>query len=76
MPEGVLVDSVTPASPAYKAGVERGDIIIKFNNVRVKTFEELNSEKNKYKPGDKVTMTVSRDGKELTLELTLSESYG
>lgn len=75
-PAGILVDSVSPASPAYAAGIKRGDIIIKFNGTSVKNFEELNTEKNKFKPGDTVAIVIYREGKEMEVNLKLTESNG
>ena len=76
-PEGVLVAEVSKPGPAYKAGIERGDIIIKLNGVRTETFEKLNEEKNKFKPGDEVTITVFRLGTgELEFKVILSETTG
>ena len=42
------------------AGVKTGDIITKFNGVDIKSFDELEREKNKYKAGDKVELTIYR----------------
>jgi len=81
VPEGILVYEVEPLSAAYMAGVKAGDIITKFNGVEIKSFTDLETEKNKYKAGDKVELTIYRlpqkgsasQGKYLTLELTLGE---
>ncbi|NMA67281.1 MAG: PDZ domain-containing protein, partial [Clostridiaceae bacterium] len=60
VPEGILVYTVEPLSGAYKAGIRTGDIITKFNGVEIKSFEELEIEKNKYKAGDTVEITLYR----------------
>ena len=60
VPEGILVYTVEPLSGAYKAGIRTGDIITKFNGVEIKTFEDLEREKNKYKAGDTVEITLYR----------------
>jgi len=49
----VLVYNVEIFSAAYKAGIQKDDIITEFNGVRVKNYDELEEQKNKYKPGDK-----------------------
>ena len=72
-PEGALVASVTPFSGASEAGIQINDIITKFNGVRVKTFDELDAEKNKLKPGDTVDVEIFRDEKYVTVKITLSE---
>jgi len=72
-PVGLLVAQVTPFSGAYKAGIQRGDIITKFDGKAVKTVAELNELKNKFKPGDTVKVEIYRDGETITLNVTLSE---
>lgn len=72
IPVGVYVQDITEFSPAEKAGVKPGDVIIKFDGQKVATFNEINSLKNKHKSGDEVSITVSRDGKEITLNLVLA----
>jgi len=72
-PVGILVAQVTPFSGAYKAGIQRGDIITKFDGKAVKTVAELNELKNKHKPGDIVKVEIYRDGKTYTLDVTLTE---
>jgi len=74
LPEGILVDKVVPLSGAYNAGVEKGDIITKFNGVRVKTFDELNIQKDKTKAGQTVPVELYRDGKTVKVNITLTET--
>jgi serine protease Do len=73
LPEGVLVDSVIPLSGAYKAGIQRGDIITKFDGIVIKDFNSLNDAKNKHKPNDTVPVEVYRNGKTLKFNVTLTE---
>ncbi len=70
--EGIYVASVVEYSPAEKAGIKAGDVIVGFNGKSIKTSAELSSEKNKLNEGDKVKIVVNRDGKEVTLEITMS----
>jgi len=67
---------VAPGSPAEKAGLEDGDIIIKINNETVGTDGSLSSILGEYRPGDKITITYLRDGKEQTTSTTLSTYRG
>ncbi|MFN6039969.1 MAG: Do family serine endopeptidase, partial [Bacteroidota bacterium] len=60
---GVYVSGVTDGGAAEDAGIKKGDIITKINNVSVKNVAELQEQIGKYRPGDKVTVTVDRDGK-------------
>jgi len=73
LPIGLYVQDVTAFSPAEKAGLKTGDVVIKFDGQKVTTFNEVNTLKSKHKSGDKVSVTISRDGKEQTLTLTLSD---
>lgn len=71
MPVGVYVQNVTEFSPAEKAGIKSGDIIVKFDGQKITTFNDINTLKNKHKSGDDVSVTVDRDGKEITVTLKL-----
>lgn len=81
VPTGVWVLQVSPLSAAYKAGIRAGDIITKFNGVRVNNFYELEEEKNKCKAGDTVEIEIYRpekgkpsEGTYKTLNITLDEA--
>ncbi len=70
---GQYVASVEPGTPAEKAGLRRGDIIIAIDGQRITNesmFVELLRE---HKPGDKITLTIRRDGQTITKEVTLTE---
>ncbi|MCD3193714.1 trypsin-like serine protease [Clostridium botulinum C] len=73
LPVGIYVQQVEEFSPAEKAGITPGDIIIRFDRKTVKTVEEMNSIKQKHNSGDVIEVEVNRDGKNKTLKLTLSE---
>ena len=70
---GAYVRSVSEYSPAEKAGIKVGDIIIKADNQTIKTMNELNTIKNKHNIGDTITLTIMRDGAEKTVDITLLE---
>jgi S1-C subfamily serine protease len=70
---GVLVASVTDGSAADAAGLEQGDLITAIDGNRVASPDELVSELRARIPGDVVTLTVLRDGGELTLQATLGD---
>jgi serine protease Do len=65
---------VVAGSPAEKGGVKEGDIITKINGDSITSTSSLQSLVGKYKPGDKVTLTINRDGKTQTLTVTLEEA--
>jgi len=76
VPMGVLVKAVTPFSGAYKAGIEAGDIITKFNGKEVKSVDEINTIKKDLKPGDTVNVEIYRDGERKTVKVQLTEDKG
>lgn len=72
--DGVAVIEVVSSSPAAKAGLQKGDIIIKLNNEKINSVAKLRYELFKHAPGDKVDITYNRNGKEYTTQITLEES--
>ncbi|MGJ7419503.1 S1C family serine protease [Streptomyces cinereoruber] len=68
--------SVTPGGPAAKAGLRPGDVITKVDGQRVHNGEELIVKIRAHRPGDRLELTLDRDGKELTKTLTLGSSQG
>lgn len=76
VPFGILVDEVIPLSGAWEAGIQKGDVITKFDGVKVTNLNELDAQKNKHKPGDEVKVELYRDNKYQTLKVKLSEDKG
>ena len=72
-PMGALVAEVNPGSPADKAGIQRGDIIIEVNNTPIKEMHELPRLVAGTSPGKTVNLKVLRQGKEKTFTATLTE---
>ncbi len=83
--EGSLILDIAESSPAQFAGlrpttrnkrgeIELGDIITAINDDQVSTNNDLFSILEKYSPGDVITVTYNRAGKEKALELTLGSS--
>ncbi|MFI9747537.1 trypsin-like peptidase domain-containing protein [Streptomyces sp. NPDC052494] len=68
--------SVTPGGPAAAAGLRPGDVITKVDGQRVHNGEELIVKIRAHRPGDKLRLTLTRGGKELTKTLTLGSSQG
>lgn len=73
MTEGILVVEVEKDSAADEAGLKSRDIIVAANDQETLTIEALNGVKNKLKPGDTLTLTIIREGQEMTVDLTLKE---
>lgn len=71
--DGALVSMVEPNGPAAKAGLQAGDVILKFNNQRVNNSNELPLIVANVRPGSKVPLSLWRKGKELNVSVTVSE---
>ncbi len=67
----VYINKVEKDSPAAKAGLKAGDIILKVEDVEVSTIVYFQHELYKYEIGETIKITVDRDGEEKTLVLTL-----
>ena len=63
--------SVLPGTPAAKAGVKDGDIITAVGGIKLDSNTSLRGALMQHKPGDTITLDVLRDGKTLSLEVTL-----
>jgi S1-C subfamily serine protease len=70
---GVLITKVTDGSPAQRAGIIMGDIILKIGDVEVESIEDLLREIHKSKVGQKMRIAVFRRGFEQFFEVTLSK---
>ncbi|KAB1149266.1 PDZ domain-containing protein [Streptomyces luteolifulvus] len=69
-------EAVEPGGPADKAGLKPGDVITKLDDRVIDSGPTLIGEIWTHKPGDKVTITYERGGKEHTIELTLASREG
>lgn len=71
--KGILVGDVIKRSPAEKAGIKRGDIILQFNNKEVESVTELQQMVAGTKVGSKVPVKIYRENKEMTLKVKIGE---
>jgi putative serine protease PepD len=71
--EGAVVGQVDEGQPAADAGLEQGDVITKVDDTEITSGSDLTSAIRSHQPGDKVTITYTRDGDEKTAEVTLGE---
>nr|WP_321412382.1 trypsin-like peptidase domain-containing protein [uncultured Allomuricauda sp.] len=71
--EGVYVSSVEEESGASDAGLVKGDIIKKIDNVDVAKFSELTGYLSAKRPGDVIQLTLDRDGKSIVKNITLKK---
>jgi putative serine protease PepD len=67
---GAKVDSVESGSPADDAGLKAGDVITAVGGKKVSTADDLTAAVNAYKPGDKATITVDRNGTTKSISVT------
>jgi Peptidase family M28/PDZ domain/PA domain len=70
--QGVKFAEVRPGSPAAKAGFRGGDVMISFGGAPIKTLYDFTFALREKKPGDKVDVTVLRDGKQITANVELT----
>ena len=77
LPEGIYVSSVTSGSPADKAGIKKGDVIVKYKGKDVTTMDGLQEKMALCKAGDKAEITVKRadngEYKSITCNVTLGK---
>ena len=65
------VETIVPGSAAEEAGIQPGDLIVKFDDKPVDRYDDLPPLVKKRKPGDKVAVVIQRNDETLTLEVTL-----
>jgi len=71
--EGVKIADVADNSPAANAGLQKGDVIIGFDDKPVKNLTEYSNYLKQHKPGDKVKLTIIRNNTKQDVSITLSE---
>ena len=71
--DGALVSSATENGPAYKAGIKSGDIILEFNNIKIKNMNELPKVVAGTPVGKSVQVVIWREGKVIKLNVILGE---
>jgi S1-C subfamily serine protease len=71
--DGALVQDVASGSPAAKAGLRPGDLVVAIDGQPVADPGEMSARVRAHKPGDRVAMKVVRDGNETTITATLSQ---
>lgn len=77
--KGTIVMRVVEGSPAYKAGLEEGDIILKVGDAGIESMQQLLGEVNKKSRGEKVRLAVIRGKEKFTVEVKLGkipETFG
>lgn len=73
---GALIAAVEPKSPAEKAGLKAGDVVLSAGGKPVKDTRDLARQVGQVKPGSKLELAVWRDGKEKTIPVTVEQAPG
>jgi putative serine protease PepD len=71
--DGALVQEIASGSPAERAGLRVGDLVVAIDGKAVVSYSELGARIRSHKPGDKVTLKVVRGGNETTVTATLAQ---
>ena len=74
--EGVYVDKTVEDGAARQAGIKSGDVIMAVNGTQVNAPQQLQEQIGKYRPGDKVSITVKRDGEPKQFSVVLRNTKG
>jgi S1-C subfamily serine protease len=69
--QGIIISQLLPGSPAGEAGLKVNDVITKINDQQIDGTHPITSILLHTRPGDKVKLTIIRDGKQQTVDLTL-----
>ncbi len=73
---GIYVSGLSENGSAEQAGIELGDVITKIEEIDVKNVSELQEQVGKYRPGNKIKVSLVRGGKEMTLPVILKNKEG
>jgi serine protease Do len=74
--EGAYVDSLTANSAAGEAGIRPGDVVTRVDNAPILQSAELLEQIGRHRPGDEVSITVDRKGKEMSYTVKLANQKG
>jgi len=74
--EGAFVDSITDKSAAGQAGIKAGDVVVSVDGVPIWKSADLLEQIGRHRPGDQVSVTVNRNGKELSYDVNLANQKG
>ena len=73
---GIYITNLVKDGAALEGGMKVGDIIKKINDVPTNSGPELQEQLTAFKPGDKISVTIERDGKQKVIQVTLKNSTG
>lgn len=64
IPKGIYISAVETNSPAYKSGIQSGDVITQINGTEINNMDSFMMQLEKNNPGDNVNVTIKRRGRE------------
>lgn len=70
--QGAYVANVVQGSAAHKAGIRTGDVIVEIEGAKIQSANDLRVAIGKARPGDKIAVTVLRNGERMTLQVELN----
>jgi S1-C subfamily serine protease len=70
--KGVLFSGVSTGSPAEKAGLKAGDVLVRIGDNEITDLQAMTDVLRTFRPGDSTTVVVLRDGQELSVPLTFA----
>jgi serine protease Do len=74
--QGALINGIAPGSPAMRAGIKNGDIVLKVDGKLVKNAAELPFIIGRYRPGEKAEFTIVREKEKIELNVTIGSRDG
>jgi Do/DeqQ family serine protease len=74
--KGVYVNGLTNGGSAEEAGIKEGDVILKISDAEVNNVPELQEQVSRYRPGDKINVTLKRNNQEKVVAVVLKNKNG
>ena len=74
--DGIYISAISDQGAAADGGIKEGDVIVKIAIVDVKNIPELQEQLSKFRPGDKINVTVNRSNELLNTTITLRNRFG
>ncbi|MEA2105894.1 MAG: Do family serine endopeptidase [Bacteroidota bacterium] len=74
--EGVFIANVTDDGAAKEAGLKSGDVILEINEVKINSVAELTGQIGRYRPGEKINITIKRANKKKQIDVILRNMHG
>jgi S1-C subfamily serine protease len=72
--EGAYVQAVTEGTPAARAGIQAGDVVVAVDGKKIASAAALGGAIRQHKPGDEVEIELDRKGQSVTVHATLTEA--